>query len=539
MPELRIGLGVDAHAFEDGVAARPRRRRDRPPARARRPLRRRRDRPRAHRCAARRGGPRRHRLALPLRTTSVGGAPTRSTCCAMPTRRSATPGFELVNADCILIGEEPRIATAPGGDAAAARRRARRRAGACQRPRDDDRPARLHGPRRGSRRPGRRAAGARMKLVLATPSGPSCSSAATSSASDLGRVHAPRRRRERLLGPAVRGVPGPPALARRRRRPADRRVERACRSRSDPDELPDDGWDAALRAGVRAAGPRRRVSAIAISVGVDHRGPGPQQDDARRDARRLSRRAASSDLVAPVRPSLKHRYPLDADRALRRMATRGRQAARPVAARARATPARELVARRAASRCGSQARSRSGRSWTELRFPDERHLRRPGRARAGRDRPRARRGRLRRAERLDAPHASRRAARTSSASTARRARPGGASRRASRSSVSQWPRLGGDEPQQHALAAGGTSPRTGTACGAARTGVRATGSRRRAGRPRSAAHARDRRSRRGRRAPAARPARTRARCAPGSARRWCRRAAPARRRPELRIAAAV
>ena len=29
----------------------------------------------------------------------------------MPTRRCAAPGFALVNADCILIGEEPRIAS--------------------------------------------------------------------------------------------------------------------------------------------------------------------------------------------------------------------------------------------------------------------------------------------------------------------------------------------------------------------------------------------------------------------------------------------
>ena len=37
-------------------------------------------------------------------------APTRSTCCATPTAGYSRPGFTLVNADCVLIGEEPRIA---------------------------------------------------------------------------------------------------------------------------------------------------------------------------------------------------------------------------------------------------------------------------------------------------------------------------------------------------------------------------------------------------------------------------------------------
>ena len=74
-------------------------------------------------------------------------------------------GYALVNADCVLIGEEPRIAGAPRGDARPPRRRARRRAGARQRPRDDDRPARLHRPRRRARGRGGRPAGAHVKLV--------------------------------------------------------------------------------------------------------------------------------------------------------------------------------------------------------------------------------------------------------------------------------------------------------------------------------------------------------------------------------------
>ena len=73
-------------------------------------------------------------------------------------------GWELVNADCVLIGEEPRIGDVRDEMSRAARRRARRgeRAdrGAC----DDDGPPRVHGPRRRARRAGRGAAAA-MKVV--------------------------------------------------------------------------------------------------------------------------------------------------------------------------------------------------------------------------------------------------------------------------------------------------------------------------------------------------------------------------------------
>ena len=75
-----------------------------------------------------------------------------------------------------------------------------------------------------------------------------------------------------------------------------------------PDELPDDGWDAALEQAFEGR-PAKAVSAIAISVGVDHRGKGLSKTmlDAMRNA--VVARGLS-DLVAPVRPSLKHRYPL-------------------------------------------------------------------------------------------------------------------------------------------------------------------------------------------------------------------------------------
>lgn len=75
-----------------------------------------------------------------------------------------------------------------------------------------------------------------------------------------------------------------------------------------PGELPDEGWDAALEQAF-AGRPAQAVSAIAITIGVDQRGKGLSKTmlDGMRKA--VAARGLS-DLVAPVRPSLKHRYPL-------------------------------------------------------------------------------------------------------------------------------------------------------------------------------------------------------------------------------------
>ena len=64
--ELRIGLGVDAHALAAGSSTRAGRCHDRSPARAHRAFRWRCDRTRAHRCAPRRRRARRHRRPLSL-----------------------------------------------------------------------------------------------------------------------------------------------------------------------------------------------------------------------------------------------------------------------------------------------------------------------------------------------------------------------------------------------------------------------------------------------------------------------------------------
>ena len=75
-----------------------------------------------------------------------------------------------------------------------------------------------------------------------------------------------------------------------------------------PDELPDDGWDAALEQAF-AGKAARAISAIAITIGVDQRGKG--LSTTMLDGMRMAVAARGlSDLVAPVRPSQKHLYPL-------------------------------------------------------------------------------------------------------------------------------------------------------------------------------------------------------------------------------------
>ena len=75
-----------------------------------------------------------------------------------------------------------------------------------------------------------------------------------------------------------------------------------------PGELPDDGWDAAMEQAF-AGRPPVAVSAIAITIGVEQRGKGLSK--VMLDGMRTAVAARGlADLVAPVRPSLKHRYPL-------------------------------------------------------------------------------------------------------------------------------------------------------------------------------------------------------------------------------------
>jgi GNAT superfamily N-acetyltransferase len=75
-----------------------------------------------------------------------------------------------------------------------------------------------------------------------------------------------------------------------------------------PDQLPDDGWDAALGEAFDGA-PAACISAIAITIGVEQRGRGLSRTMLE-GMRAAAAARGLSDLVAPVRPSLKHRYPL-------------------------------------------------------------------------------------------------------------------------------------------------------------------------------------------------------------------------------------
>ncbi len=128
-------------------------------------------------------------------------------------------GWELVNADCVLIAEEPRIGDLRDEMGERLADRARCRAVARVRARDDDRRPRLHGPRRGSRRTGRcpsRADEAREVRRSARPHGASLRGAHDA---DLPGVHEQQRAGESLLGSPVHGLPGLPGRARRRGRP--------------------------------------------------------------------------------------------------------------------------------------------------------------------------------------------------------------------------------------------------------------------------------------------------------------------------------
>jgi hypothetical protein len=80
----------------------------------------------------------------------------------------------------------------------------------------------------------------------------------------------------------------------------------------DPAELPDTGWDWALEQGIRdhsAGKPWRTLCALQIVVAESHRGRG-MSAEAIRTMKRIGEEHGLPALIAPVRPSLKSRYPL-------------------------------------------------------------------------------------------------------------------------------------------------------------------------------------------------------------------------------------
>ena len=78
------------------------------------------------------------------------------------------------------------------------------------------------------------------------------------------------------------------------------------------DVLPDTGWDAALEEGFRVHDSGRQpnlLSALLAIVDAEHQGKGLSRL-ALKAMRNIAAKRGFSALVAPVRPSLKHRYPL-------------------------------------------------------------------------------------------------------------------------------------------------------------------------------------------------------------------------------------
>jgi hypothetical protein len=79
--------------------------------------------------------------------------------------------------------------------------------------------------------------------------------------------------------------------------------------RVDLDDLPDRGWEDVIERGVAAAEPPNVVSALQVLVDRRRHGSGLSRGMVE-EMSRIARAHGFDDLVAPVRPSLKHLYPL-------------------------------------------------------------------------------------------------------------------------------------------------------------------------------------------------------------------------------------
>ena len=209
--DLRIGLGVDAHRFADGIPLVLARRRLSRRAGPRRPLRRRRHRARAHRRDPRRSGQGRHRRALPVGRSAV----------ARRLLDPPAPAQLRGRAHGRLRARERRLradrrAAEDRGRARRDGRAARGRDGRRDRPRhragDDDRRARLHrAAARGSPLRPWRCCERREARPLRRPARPAGDPVRAALDRHVPRVHAPQRARSQVLGPALRGAPGLPA----------------------------------------------------------------------------------------------------------------------------------------------------------------------------------------------------------------------------------------------------------------------------------------------------------------------------------------
>jgi len=133
-----------------------------------------------------------------------------------------------------------------------------------------------------------------------------------------------------------------------------------------PDALPDDGWDAAMEQAF-AGLPAVAVSAIAITIGVDQRGRGLSKVMLEGMRKAVAARGLS-DLVAPVRPSQKHLYPLThIDRYVEWRRDDGKLFDAWLRTHEQAGAELVRVAHRSMRISGSVA---DWESWTGMRFPD-------------------------------------------------------------------------------------------------------------------------------------------------------------------------
>ena len=170
--------------------------------------------------------------------------------------------------------------------------------------------------------------------------------------------------------------------------------------------LPDGGVDAVVEAGFAEGAPTPTVlCALQILIAPDYRGQGLSSRMIQRMAE-IGRQHGLDTLIAPVRPNLKHRYPLaPIDRYITWRRDDGTHVDPWLRTHERLGAEIVKVAPESMRVPGSVA------EWERMDgagVPRERQLRRPGCARARRDRPGTRRRALRGAQRLDGARLGRR-----------------------------------------------------------------------------------------------------------------------------------
>ena len=146
--------------------------------------------------------------------------------------------------------------------------------------------------------------------------------------------------------------------------------------RLDLADLPDRGWEYVVEHGTNGDEEPTLVSAIQVLVDRNRHGSGLSALMLG-EMRRIAAGAGYGDLVAPVRPSLKSRYPLTPMERVHHLDDRRRAAVRPVAPRARAGRSDDrAVCAAVDDHPGTVA---EWEEWAGMRFPAS-GVRRPWRA---------------------------------------------------------------------------------------------------------------------------------------------------------------